>query len=156
MPETLAKTNLGKLRPGEKVNLERALALGEHLGGHFVSGHVDGTGTILRREKVGIAFLLTIQAPPEVFPYLVPKGSVAVDGVSLTVVNCVNGNFTVSLTPYTYIQTTLGFKKEGATVNLEADLLAKYLAQLLQNLLPRQAPAGSGINLDFLAQHGYL
>jgi len=151
MAETMAKTNLGQLRRGARVNLERALRLGDRLGGHLVTGHVDGVGTITGRERVGIATVVTIRAPQEVVRYLIPKGSVAVDGISLTVVEVRGDAFTVSIIPHTAAVTTLGFKQPGDTVNLEADVIGKYVARFL-----RREEGGQGITLDFLARSGFL
>jgi riboflavin synthase len=130
-PETLAKTNLGSLRVGDKVNLEPALTLGQGLDGHLVQGHVDGTGRLKARRALENASLLTISARREILKYLVPKGSVAVEGVSLTVVGCYADSFTTCLVPYSAEYTTLGKKKIGALVNLEVDIISKYVAQLL-------------------------
>ena len=151
MAETLAKTNLGRLRRGARVNLERALRLGDRLGGHLVTGHVDGVGTIVGRERQGIATVFAVRAPQEVARYLIPKGSVAVDGISLTVVNVMGDIFTVSIIPHTAALTTLGFKQPGDTVNLEADVVGKYVARLL-----RREEGEQGITLDFLARTGFL
>jgi len=164
MAETLAKTNLGQLTPGGRVNLERALRLGSRLGGHLVSGHIDGVGTIIRREPHDIATLLTVGAPAGVLRYIIKKGSVAIDGISLTVINFNDSSFQVSLIPHTAALTTLGFKRPGDTVNLEADLIGKYVERLL---LRREAggagesveDGGSekgGLSLKFLAEHGFI
>ncbi|MEW6425680.1 MAG: riboflavin synthase [Bacillota bacterium] len=153
MAETLAKTNLGQLAPGDHVNLERALRLGGRLGGHLVSGHVDGVGTVARREPHDIATLLTINAPQEVMRYIIKKGSVAIDGVSLTVVDFNDSSFQVSLIPHTARVTTLGFKGPGELVNLEADLIGKYVERLL---FQSQNNAGKKLSLEFLAEHGFL
>ena len=155
MAETLAKTNLGKLKPGSKVNLERALRLGDRLGGHWVSGHVDGVGSIVRIEKHDIATLITIQAPAQVMKYIIKKGSVGIDGTSLTVVDFTGDSFQVSLIPHTAHATILGSKGIGDTVNLESDILGKYIEKLLQG--GDQEPTGkSKISLDFLATNGFL
>lgn len=154
MAETLAKTNLGELVPGEKVNLERALCLSDRLGGHLVSGHVDGVGVITRQESVAIATLTEIKAPPEMLYYIVPKGSVAVDGVSLTVVERNQISFTVSLIPHTQQETTLGGKRVGNKVNLEVDLVARYLEALLRPFQDEAVKAD--LSLEFLAKHGYV
>lgn len=130
MHETVRATTLGDLRPGDPVNLERALRLGDRLGGHLVTGHVDGVGRVRRREERENAFVLEIAAPPEVVPYLVPKGSVAVDGVSLTVAGCGRDAFEVAVIPHTAALTTLGRRRPGDRVNLEADLIGKYVARL--------------------------
>ncbi|AQS59474.1 riboflavin synthase [Desulforamulus ferrireducens] len=155
MAETLAKTNLGALRPGSKVNLERALRLGDRLGGHWVSGHVDGVGSIVRIEKRDIATLITIQAPPQVMKYIIKKGSVGIDGTSLTVVDFVGDTFQVSLIPHTAQATILGSKGIGATVNLESDILGKYIERLLQGE-QQEVKGNSKINMEFLARNGFL
>ena len=124
--ETLSRTNLGALAPGDPVNLERAVTLGTRLGGHLVQGHVDGTGRV-----TSSAPDLQVQAPDGVHRYLVEKGSVTVDGVSLTVVSVTPDGFTVAVIPHTMAVTTLGRRRPGQTVNLEADVMAKYAEQLL-------------------------
>lgn len=157
MAETLAKTNLGLLRPGDRVNLERALRLGERLGGHLVTGHIDGVGKILSRREHDIAVLLDIEAPPEVMRYVVKKGSVAVDGTSLTVVDVDKDSFLVSLIPHTARQTTLGGKKPGDLVNLEADIIGKYVERFLSFLNRENETFFEGrISPQFLAEHGFL
>ncbi|MCL6638872.1 MAG: riboflavin synthase [Firmicutes bacterium] len=153
MAETLARTNLGELSPGGLVNLERALALGDRLGGHLVSGHIDGVGLIERKEKHDIATLVTIRAPGEVMRYIVKKGSVAVDGTSLTVVDYDRATFQVSLIPHTAAVTVLGFKKVGDRVNLEGDIIGKYIERLISS---REKPDKASIDLDFLARHGFI
>ncbi|MCL5779807.1 MAG: riboflavin synthase [Firmicutes bacterium] len=155
MAETLAKTNLRDLRPGSKVNLERALRLGDRLGGHMVSGHVDGVGTIAALEKYDIATVVTVQAPPQVMKYIIKKGSVAIDGTSLTVVDFDQDKFQVSLIPHTAHATVLGSKKIGETVNLEADILGKYIERLLQGR-EEQPNKNSKLNLEFLSANGFL
>lgn len=131
-PETLRRTNLGLLAAGDGVHLERALAAGGRLAGHFVQGHVDAVGSIRARLPEGDAIIATFAAPGEVMRYVVPKGSVAVDGVSLTVVDVVAGGFTIALIPHTQDVTLLCTKPIGAPVNLEADILAKYVARSLE------------------------
>ncbi|MEW5897800.1 MAG: riboflavin synthase [Bacillota bacterium] len=153
MAETLAKTNLGQLAPGDRVNLERALRLDARLGGHLVSGHIDGVGTILRREPHDIATLLTVGAPAGVMRYIIKKGSVAIDGISLTVIDFNDSSFQVSLIPHTAALTTLGFKRPGDTVNLEADLIGKYVERLL---LQRENGCREKLSLAFLAEHGFM
>lgn len=145
-PETLALTTLVRLRPGDKVHLERPLAVGDALGGHMVSGHVDGIGTIVASHAHGEARDIQIAAPPEIARYVVPKGSVAVDGVSLTV-NLVDGErFGVTLVPHTLAVTLLGRRAVGEPVNLEADLIAKHVHRLVTHyvgalgMLPRITP----------------
>ena len=145
-PETLARTTLGGLRPGDPVNLERPVAVGERLGGHVVQGHVDGVGRVVRRDPQGDAWWLEVDAPPAVARYIVEKGSVAVDGVSLTVARRMGTRFTVCLVPHTMAVTTLGRVEAGAGVNLEADILAKYVEHLLEPYAagPIGRPAGAG------------
>jgi len=128
-PETLRRTTLGALHEGSAVHLERALAAGARLGGHFVQGHVDAVGAIAARRDEGDSVVTTFSAPPDVLRYVVPKGSVAVDGVSLTVVDVLDEGFTVALILHTLDVTLLGKKPLGAPVNLEADILAKYVAR---------------------------
>jgi riboflavin synthase len=134
MRETLDRTGLGALAPGDKVNLERAVTAAKRLGGHIVQGHVDGTGEVLARKPSEHWEIVEVSMPPGLSRYLVSKGSVAVDGVSLTVVDVADGDrptFTVSLIPETLASTTLGFKQEGDPLNLEVDLIAKYVERLL-------------------------
>jgi riboflavin synthase len=131
-PETLQRTNLGELGAKAKVNLERSLRVGDRLGGHIVQGHVDGTGSIERRERQGEWEVVWFRCPPELLRYMVSKGSVAIDGVSLTLVNVTDTGFSVALIPHTMLATTLGHKQPPATVNLETDLFAKYVFRCLE------------------------
>ena len=131
MAETLRRTCLGELTPGSPVNLERALAVGDRLGGHIVQGHVDGTGTILARQLGDRWEVVTISLPGELARYVVEKGSITVDGVSLTIAGLDDASFQVSLIPTTLALTTLGTKQVGEPVNLEVDVLAKYVERLL-------------------------
>ena len=131
MRETLRKTSLGVLEVGSRVNLERAVTPQTRLGGHIVQGHVDGTGRVVRREPSEHWELVEIELPADLARYLVPKGSVTVDGISLTVVEVGDGSFTVSLIPETLARTTLGFKEAGDPVNLEVDVIAKYVERLV-------------------------
>jgi riboflavin synthase len=131
MAETLHRSDLGALAPGSRVNLERPLALGGRLGGHLVQGHVDGTGTITERTPGEHSELVRISLPPRLARYVVEKGSITVDGVSLTVVDAAEDCFTVGLIPATLALTTLGTKKPGDRVNLEVDILAKHVERLL-------------------------
>jgi riboflavin synthase len=144
-PETLRRTNLGELAPGDRVNLERSLRLSDRLGGHLVQGHVDGLGHIAERIRQGEWELLWLDCPAELARQMVAKGSVAVDGVSLTLVDVTADRFSVALIPHTLANTTLGFKRPGASVNLETDLLAKYVWKWLQ---------GGGVTLEALQQAG--
>ena len=135
-PETLRRTTLGKLRPGERVNLERALRLGDRLGGHIVQGHVDGVGTLEAITPDRQWSLYRFNAPKVLAPYLVEKGSIAVDGVSLTVFACRGTRFTVALIPHTLAATTLGARRPGDRVNVEADVLLKQIAAMLRSRRP--------------------
>lgn len=165
MPETYQRTTLCHLRPGDPVNLERSMPAGGRFGGHLVQGHVDAVGTVLARERDEIAWRITIGAPPAVMRYVVPKGSIAVDGVSLTVVDAGPDRFSVSIIPHTAAVTTLGRRQPGDQVNLEADLIAKYVEKFLAARLeglaaspspsPSGSPSGQTLTLEFLARHGF-
>jgi riboflavin synthase len=145
-PETLRRTNLGELKPGDRVNLERALRVGDRLGGHLVQGHVDGLGRIASRRRQGDWEVVWFSCPAELAEQMVSKGSVAVDGVSLTVVDVTADGFSVALIPHTLAQTTLGFKLLGACVNLETDVLAKYVWKCLR---------GGGVTVEALQRAGF-
>ena len=149
MAETLKRSNLGLLRARDKVNLERPLALGGRLGGHLVQGHIDATGRVPSLRWNDGAMLIRFEAPPEVTRYVVEKGFIAVDGVSLTVVTKDTSSFQVSFVDYTRKHTTLGDSQVGDSVNLEVDIIAKYVEQLSQ-------ARGPGITVDFLQEHGFL
>ncbi len=149
MPETMRRTNIGTLRPGQGVNLERAVAADGRFGGHFVQGHVDGTGGVVSVVPEGEALLIRVEAPPEIMRYVVEKGFIAVDGVSLTVIGCDESSFTVSLVAYTQKHTTLLSRKAGDTVNLEVDIMAKYAEKAKGWEKP-------GVSLEFLGEHGFL
>jgi riboflavin synthase len=131
MKETLDRSSLGALRPGSPVNLERAVRADQRLGGHIVQGHVDGVGEVLRRTPSEHWEVVEVSLPPHLAPYLVDKGSITVDGVSLTVVEAGEHSFTVSLIPETLARTTLGHRTVGDRVNLEADIIAKHVEKLL-------------------------
>jgi riboflavin synthase len=137
-PETLRRTNLGELAPGDRVNLERSLRVGDRLGGHLVQGHIDGLGRIADRQRSGDWEVIWFACPPDLAAQTVSKGSLAVDGVSLTVVDVTSDRFSVALIPHTLAVTTLGFKPIGASVNLETDVLAKYVWKCLQAMRPQQ------------------
>lgn len=139
-PETLRATDLGRLKKDDRVNLERAMRPDDRLGGHLVTGHVDAVGILRRREAAGNAWVLTVEAPPHVMRYCVPKGSIAVDGISLTVNEVGEKEFSVSIIPHTAEVTTIGSKRPGDEVNLEADLVGKYVERLLEG---KAAGAGS-------------
>jgi riboflavin synthase len=131
-PETLRRTNLGERQVGDGVNLERAVAVGQRLGGHYVQGHVDGTGQILERRPDGSSLSVTFSLPSQLERYVVEKGFIAVDGISLTVTAVRPGQFSVALVEYTQAAVTLPRKPVGATVNLEVDVLAKYVERLME------------------------
>src|SRR5262249_55288734 len=139
-PETLLRTNLGELRPGDRVNLERALRVGDRLGGHMVQGHVDGLGHIASRQREGDWELVWFRCPEGLAAQMVSKGSVTVDGISLTLVDVTRDGFSVALIPHTLAVTTLGFKTAGTTVNLETDILAKYVWKCLNAMAPNKQP----------------
>ncbi len=151
MPETMEKTTLRQLHPGQRVNLERALQVGDRLGGHLVQGHVDGIGTIRQQSVLDIATLVTIAAPREVLRYCVHKGSITVDGISLTITGVDRDVFSVSLIPHTYRNTTMGFKKVGDSVNLETDIIGRYIEKYLQ-----AGREEGNINMGFLAENGFI
>jgi riboflavin synthase len=132
VPETLRRTNLGELRLGDPVNLERAMAAGGRMGGHFVQGHIEATGRIAAIEPEQEALLIRIEAPPELMRYVVEKGFITVDGISLTVVSRDAAGFTITVIPFTQQQTNLRVRAAGDTVNLESDILAKYVEQLVR------------------------
>ena len=151
MHETLRRSSLGQLRAGSPVNLERAMALGDRFGGHIVSGHIDGCGTIERIEADDNAVWYTVGAAPELMRYIVQKGSVTLDGISLTVADVERSRFKVSVIPHTRAVTNLGSKVPGSPVNIETDIIGKYVEKLLS---PTQ-PASEGISLEQLAALGF-
>ncbi len=152
--ETLDRTNLGELKPTDEVNLERSLKISERLGGHFVSGHIDGVGHISKKIKKGEDILLTIKAPEKIMKYVVEKGSIAVDGISLTVASCDEKSFTISIIPHTEVCTNLKWKKSGDIVNLENDMIGKYVEKFV-NLKNRNNEGKSKISKEFLTAHGF-
>lgn len=147
MPETQRRTNLGQLHPGSPVNLERALSWGARVGGHLVQGHGDATGRVLSLTREEGSVILRVSAPSELLKYIVVKGFIAVEGVSLTVVEVGSWGFSVSLVAYTLENTNLGAKQPGDPVNLEVDILGKYVEKLLGK---------QGLTLEFLAQQGFI
>ena len=150
MHETLNRSSLGALRPGSKVNLERAMSADGRFGGHIVSGHIDGTGRITDIKKDDNAVWYTISAPPDILRYIVEKGSIAIDGISLTIAYVDSRCFKVSIIPHTSANTTLALRKPGDTVNLENDCIGKYVEKLLQ---PYQKTGN--ITREFLLQNGF-
>ena len=153
MPETVRRTSLAGLTHGAQLNLERALLPTTRLGGHFVSGHIDGVGKIAEMREEGNAILMTVAAGDEILRGIVEKGSVALDGISLTVARVGTTDFTVSLIPHTRTVTNLGAKRIGSPLNIETDILGKYALKLLggENVVAR----GAGLTRDFLLQHGF-
>lgn len=147
MNETLRRSSLGDLTPGSRVNLERAMAVNGRFGGHIVSGHIDGTGTVVSVRRDDIAVWYTIRTAPQLMRYIVEKGSIAIDGISLTVAAVETDRFSVSVIPHTAQETTLSEKRPGVTVNLENDVIGKYVEKLMQK--------DSGVTLEFLAQNGF-
>ena len=149
MAETLRRSNLGALSHSASVNLERAMPAIGRFGGHIVSGHIDGTGTVTSLRQEDNATWVTIAAPPSLLHYIVEKGSIAIDGISLTVATVTDKDFAVSIIPHTGTETTLLNRKSGDQVNLECDILGKYVEKLLA---PQKT---GGITMEFLSQHGF-
>ena len=159
MPETVRRTSLAELKRGSHVNLERALTLRSRLGGHIVSGHIDGVGTIAAMKEEGNAILLTVRADADILRYIVEKGSVALDGISLTVARVSAADFTVSLIPHTREITNLREKRMGSRLNIETDILGKYVEKLFPGTRIKgesDAPkSAGGLTMDFLRQQGF-
>ena len=158
-PETVSRTTFTTARIGERLNLERALRLGDRLDGHLVSGHVDGMGRLEKRESLANAIIVTFSVPPLLSRYMIKKGSVAVDGVSLTINDCATGSFQVSIIPHTAKMTTIGFKPVGAQVNIETDMIGKYVERFtIGGEQPEEKGRGStgGIGMRLLAESGFL
>jgi riboflavin synthase len=149
--ETLRLTNLSDLKTGDRVNLERAMPASGRFGGHMVSGHVDNTGTFLKKEKQGIAEIFYFNAPQDVLRYMVNKGSICINGISLTITSISTDGFSVSVIPHTIKETTLGELKAGDKVNLEADIIAKYIEKFIQ----RTDNTGERITEKFLQENGF-
>jgi riboflavin synthase len=151
--ESISRTTFDDIRVGDKVNLERALRLSDRLGGHIVTGHIDGVGVVRNRNPRGKSVVFDVTAPPGIERYMVDKGSIAVDGISLTINSCQGRDFSVNIIPHSLEVTTLGFRKAGDRVNIEADILGKYIERIT-------AGGGTGqskeMDLDFLANHGFL
>lgn len=154
MPETMRKTNLGKLKKGSPVNLERALIVSDRLGGHIVSGHIDGTGTIREYKDEDIATWLTVETNIEIIKYIIPRGSIAIDGTSLTVADTSDNSFRVSLIPVTKEETVLLKKKAGDEVNLECDIVGKYIEKFMT--FNENIKKTSAIDMKFLIDNGFL
>ena len=155
-PESLARTNLGGLLVNSKVNLERALRLSDRLGGHLVSGHVDAVASVLEKRPLGDFVQFTFAVPAGLGRYIIEKGSIAIDGTSLTVNSCDDKTFSIVVIPHTLEVTILGSAQEGSSVNIEVDLIGKYVEKLLQAEPVNGEAVPGGINPDFLAKHGFL
>ena len=155
MAESLRRSSLGALQSGSPVNLERAIPAKGRFGGHIVSGHIDGTGTIASQKREDNAVWVTVRTSASLLRYIVEKGSIAIDGVSLTVAAVNESSFAVSIIPHTGAQTILLGKKPGETVNLECDVIGKYVEKLLTPYTSAEKPATSGITMDFLARNGF-
>lgn len=153
MNETLSRSSLGELRQGSKVNLERAMAANGRFGGHIVSGHIDGIGIITDIKNDGIAVWYTITADAHIMRYIVEKGSIAIDGISLTVAKVTDRDFSVSVIPHTAEMTILSTKSKGQTVNLENDIIGKYVEKLMK---PAENSKNSGIDMSFLSSNGFI
>ncbi|MCL2522474.1 MAG: riboflavin synthase [Erysipelotrichales bacterium] len=150
MFETMNKSALSRLKSGDKLNLERAMSANGRFGGHFVSGHIDGTGIIMNKQTIDIAIIFTISASSEILEFIIPKGSIAIDGISLTVIDITENDFTVSIIPHTGTNTTLLEKKLGEPVNLENDMIAKYIKRFASGNKNKET-----IDLNFLAKNGF-
>jgi len=158
-PETLSKTTFDRVKAGERINIERALKLSDRIDGHLVSGHIDGIGIIQKREALGNSIRITVAVSDTLLRYMIPKGSVAVDGISLTINRCGENGFDVSIIPHTAKLTTIGFKKNGDSVNIETDMVGKYIERFMMDKTDRteqQKTGKSSIGLDFLEKTGFL
>ncbi|WP_157146768.1 riboflavin synthase [Brachyspira pilosicoli] len=153
--ETLNRTNLGSLKNGSKVNLERAMTLSGRFGGHIVSGHIDGVGSIKSMKKDDNAIILTIEVSKHLMKYIVEKGSVAVDGISLTVASLTDNSFSIAVIPHTLKETVLYYKKEGDKVNIENDVIGKYVERLLTFKEYNNDSKKSNITMEFLFKNGF-
>ena len=158
-PETLKRSVLGRIKLGERVNLERALRLSDRLDGHLVSGHIDGMGTLHERKTLANAIIITFGVEKSLSRYMIEKGSVAVDGTSLTINSCDSSTFEVSIIPQTAGLTTIGFKKVGDAVNIEADMIGKYVERFVLNRESadrKPGPSDGGIDMTMLAKSGFI
>jgi riboflavin synthase len=155
-PETLRATLLGEMRSGDPVNLERAMQAGGRFGGHMVSGHIDGIGALTKKREEGNALVLTFSATREILDISIPKGSIAVDGISLTINDVSKDSFSVSIIPHTARMTTLGKKGIGGRVNLESDLIGKYVERILSRKGESRGKQEKSIDTGFLSEHGFM
>lgn len=156
MAETVKRTNFSALKTGDRVNLERAMRLNDRLGGHLVSGHIDGTGKITGIKKEDIAHIVSIESEKEIIAQMLNKASVAIDGISLTIIAVDENKFSVSIIPHTAGETTLLKKKIGDVVNLETDLIGKYVLNFLKQNKNENPAKPSRLNMDFLAENGFI
>ncbi len=155
-PETLNLTTLYDFYPGKYVNLERAMKANGRFGGHIVSGHVDSTGTFIKKEKQGISYLYYFQAPQTVLNYIIHKGSICINGISLTIASLQNDIFSIAVIPQTIKDTNLQYLKPKDKVNLESDVFAKYVEKFMINYNNNANPQKADITLDYLAEHGFI
>jgi len=158
-PETISKTTFGNAKTGDRVNLERALRFSDRLDGHLVSGHIDGLGTIKDRTVFENWIVITFEVPENLSRYMIEKGSVAVDGISLTINSCDQNSFKVSIIPHTAKLTTLGFKHAGGLVNIETDMIGKYVERFTTgraSIDRKNTPGSSSIDMEFLEKSGFL
>jgi riboflavin synthase len=151
--ETLSRTTISRLRLGDEVNLERALRLGDRLGGHLVNGHVDGKARVISRKKRGDSMVFAFEVSPELARYFIEKGSVAIDGVSLTVNHCDEKSFEINLVPHSARVTNMGNLKVGDEVNIEVDVIGKYVEKFVRTM---QKKTSDVVDADFLAKHGFI
>jgi riboflavin synthase len=157
-PETIAKTTFKSAKIGDRVNLERALRLSDRIDGHLVSGHIDGIGTVTLKQNIGNAIIVSFKVPEFISHYMIQKGSVAVDGTSLTINNCSHDSFDVSIIPHTAKLTTIGFKKAGDLVNIETDMIGKYVERFVGGKChdEKKKEAESSLDMEFLAKSGFV
>ena len=154
--ETLRRSTLGQRSKGDEVNLERALRLGDRLGGHLVNGHVDGKARVIARKQRGDSLVFTFELAAELGRYIIEKGSVAVNGVSLTVNRCDEQSFEVNIVPHTVRWTTIGSWRVGDEVNIEVDIIGKYVERFVRTMQEGDSPSESGVNRGFLTKHGFI
>ncbi len=154
--ETVSRTTIAQRKVGDEVNLERALRLGDRLGGHLVNGHVDGRAKVIAIERKGESWVFIFEIGADLGRYLIEKGSVAVNGVSLTVNRCDERSFEVNIVPHTARVTTMGSMRVGDEVNIEVDLIGKYVEKFVRNIRKSSSPTANGVDRDFLAKHGFL
>ncbi|UCD91545.1 MAG: riboflavin synthase [Desulfobacterales bacterium] len=157
-PESLIKTTLGKAKIGDRVNLERALRLSDRIGGHLVSGHVDGLGMIKQKKRMGNAIILSVHVPESITRYMITKGSVAVDGISLTINHFSRDRFEVSIIPHTAKMTTIDLSKIGDLVNIETDMIGKYVERFILKIssTKKEDETGNAVDMQLLAKSGFI